>query len=433
MLGRLIRYALIVLALLLVGAAVLILPRALGRIDDPSLEPRFDAAAAPPGPEMPRIPAVETRRALFGDLHVHTAYSPDAYIFGVRALPDDAYRFAKGGTIEHGAGYPIRLSRPLDFLAVTDHSEYLGYPQASELDVPSVRWPLPEALREGNRLELTRYFWESVSALTVLGEDADLPSDYDDARVQAVMREAWQDTIDAANRHDDPGTFTALVAYEWSSWGIHRCVIYGSERAPEKPFNALDSDRPQDLWRTLEAERAAGLPVIAIPHNGNESTGRMYPSVAIEGLAWDAEEARLRRTIEPVSEIYQVKGSSETHPLLSPDDPFADFELVDRGVLVGEVNDPAGSFSRDALRTGLELAMQEGWNPYVLGVIGSSDGHGAASPVEEDNHFGKLPVLDGSAAIRAGEATLVPRESSPGGLWGGGGLAAVWADENSRA
>ena len=272
-----------------------------------------------------------------------------------------------------------------------------------------------------------------MSALSVLGEDAERPADYLDVDVQAVMNEAWQDTVAAAHRHDDPGTFTALVAYEWSSWGIHRCVIYGSDRTPEKPFNALDSARPQDLWRRLAAERAAGVPVIAIPHNGNESTGRMYPETAIEGLAWDAEEARLRRTIEPVSEIYQVKGSSETHPRLSPDDPFAEFELVDRSALVGETNEPAGSFARRALRTGLSLARQDGWNPYVFGVIGSSDGHGAASPVEEDNHFGKLPVLDGSAAIRAGEANLMPRESLPGGLWGGGGLAGVWAEENTRA
>ena len=439
-----IRNALLVVAALVLLAGLATLPYVLGRVDDPSLEPRFDAAAVEPPPTMSRIPPVETRRALFGDLHVHTGYSVDAYIFGVRALPDDAYHFAKGGTIEHGAGYPIRLSRPLDFLAVTDHAEYLGTARAANAGFPTAEWPLPDALREGNRLELTRYFFDSIQALgrTSLGDGADAgeadgPRDeglVDAETARRAGREAWLDTIAAAERHDDPGTFTALIAYEWSSFGLHRCVIYGSDAVPEDTFSSLDSPLPQDLWTALEAERAAGQPVIAIPHNMNESAGRMYPDESIHGLEWTAEEAMRRRRIEPVSEIYQVKGSSETHPALSPDDPFADFEIVSRAHLIDEgQGGPDGGFARDGLRTGLELALSEGWNPYVFGVIGSSDGHGAASTVEEDNHFGKLPVLDGSAAIRAGEANLVPAESAPGGLWGGGGLAAVWAEENTHA
>jgi hypothetical protein len=422
--------------LVLIGVAVLaVLPYALARVDDPSLQPAVGADAAAPAPSLGRVPPVATRRALFGDLHVHTSYSVDAFLFGVRALPDDAYRFAKGGTIEHGAGYPIRLRRPLDFFAVTDHAEYLGTARAAQPDVPTVRRPLRDVLRNGSRLEVTRYWIDSVTALTSHGFAAGEGGRVfgDPSRQDEVERDAWRDIIAATERHDEPGVFTAFIGYEWSSWGIHRNVIYGSSAVPERPFSSNDSRRAADLWKTLEAQRAAGQPVIAIPHNGNESNGRMYPREATEELEWTEREAMRRRTIEPVSEIYQVKGSSETHPALSPDDAFADFEIVERLNLSGEPQaGPAGGYARNALRTGLELAMRDGWNPYVLGVIASSDSHNASSPVEEDRHHGKLPVLDGSAAIRSGEALLLPASVTPGSTWGGGGLAAVWAEENTR-
>jgi hypothetical protein len=430
-----VRKTFLALGILLFVAVAAVLPFALGEVDDPTLRPAFDAAAAAPAPSRARVAPVASRRALFGDLHVHTSYSVDAFVFGVRALPDDAYRFAKGGTIEHGAGYPIQLRRPLDFFAVTDHAEYLGTARAAQPDIPTVRRPLRDVLRSGSRLEITRYWLDSVLVLTSHGFAAGEGGRTfgDPSQQREVERDAWRDIIAAAERHDEPGVFTAFIGYEWSSWGIHRNVVYGSSAAPERPFSSNDSRRAQDLWKALEAQRAAGQPVIAIPHNGNESNGRMYPGEATEALEWSESEAMRRRTIEPVSEIYQVKGSSETHPLLSPDDSFADFEIVERLNLSGETQvGPAGGYTRRALRTGLELAMRDGWNPYVLGVIGSSDSHNASSPVEEDRHHGKLPVLDGSAAIRSGEAFLMPSSVTPGASWGGGGLAAVWAEENTR-
>ncbi|MBJ22679.1 MAG: hypothetical protein CL933_24985 [Deltaproteobacteria bacterium] len=379
-----------------------------------------------PPPSRSRIPADPLRNAWFGDLHVHTSYSTDAFIFGVRALPDDAYHFAKGGTIAHGAGYPIRLSKPLDFLAITDHAEFLGTARAANPDIPSTRRPLRQILKNGNRLEYSRYWVESVAMLTsgTFGAFGANPT---------ASRAAWEDTIASAERHDEPGVFTAFIGYEWSSIGIHRNVVYGSERAPDRPFSSIDSQRPQDLWRALEAQNDAGQSVIAIPHNMNESGGRMYPSESIEDLVWSESEAMRRRRIEPVSEIYQVKGSSEAHPELSPDDPFADFEIIDLPAYRGVGGGPKGAYSRDALRLGLELSMREGWNPYVLGVIGSTDSHNASSPVEEDRHHGKLPILDGSAAIRSAEALLIPASETPGATWGGGGLAGIWAEENTRA
>lgn len=428
--AHLVRNALLGVLALAALAVALFLPYALGRVEDPTLAPELGEESAPA--LVRRRPAAE-RQVFFGDLHVHTSYSVDAFVFGVRSLPEDAYRFAKGHVIEHGAGYPIQLSRPLDFLAVTDHAEYLGTARAAQPDVPTVRRPLGEVLREGSRLDFTRFWIESVAALSdhsFVSGDTEFGSP---DTAQAVESAAWKDIIAAAERHNDPGVFTAFIGYEWSSPGIHRNVVYGSGSAPDRPFSSIDSDRPQDLWVALEAQRAAGQPVIAIPHNGNESAGKMYPDEQIEGLAWTREEALRRRAIEPVSEIFQVKGSSETHPALSPDDAFADFEIVERLVPGAETGGPAGGFTRDALRTGLQLAMRDGWNPYVFGVIGSSDSHNASSPVEEDNHHGKLPVLDGSAGIRSGESLLLPNSRLPGGTWGGGGLAAVWAEENTRA
>ena len=398
----------------------------LGRIDDPSLEPAFDETAVTPPARRARVPRRAEREAFFGDLHVHTSFSTDAYVFGVRALPDDAYHFAKGGTIEHGAGYPIRLRAPLDFLAVTDHAEYLGTARALAPDIPTNRRPLRDLLLQGNRFEITRYWIDSVRLITSGGFGA-FGAD------PAAERAAWQETIDAANRHDDPGRFTAFIGYEWSSLGIHRNVVYGSAEVPDRPFSSIDSNRPQDLWRALEVQNLAGQPVLAIPHNGNESGGRMYPRSAIEDLAWTAEEARRRQRIEPVSEIYQVKGSSETHPTLSPEDPFAGFEVIDVSAYRDVEGGPAGSFARDGLRAGLDIEVREGWNLYRYGVIGISDSHNASSPVEEDRHHGKLPVLDGSAGLRSGEALLLPSGPLPATSWGGGGLAGIWAEENTRA
>jgi hypothetical protein len=427
-----IRNALLALLGLALLACGLFSIRVFGQVDDPTLQPAWEASLAAPPPVRERIPPVATRRALFGDLHVHTSLSVDAFIFGVRALPDDAYRFAKGGAIEHGAGFPIRLSRPLDFLAVTDHAEYLGTARAAQPDVPTVRRTLRDVLLNGSRLDYTRYWAESISALTGHAFNGGDRVFGDPVSSRQAEADAWAEIIAAAERHDAPGVFTAFIGYEWSSWGIHRNVVYGSSAVPDRPFSSLDSNRPQDLWRALESQRDAGQPVIAIPHNMNESYGRMYPDAAIEELAWTREEAMRRRTIEPVSEIYQVKGSSETHPSLSPGDPFADFEIVERRPMRGESGGPDGAYARDAMRTGLELAMQEGWNPYVLGLIASSDSHNASSPVEEDAHHGKLPVLDGTAGIRTAEALLVPADETPGAAWGGGGLAAVWAEENTR-
>ena len=426
MVKKLFRFAAAATLMLLLLVVVFLVIPGLGRVDDPGLEPAFDQDAASPPPRSTASLPNPQRTAFFGDLHVHTSFSTDAYIFGVRTLPEDAYIFAKGGTIEHGAGYPIRLSQPLDFLAVTDHAEYLGTARAASPDIPTSRKQLRALLKTGNRFEFTKYWLQSVIALTGKGFG------FVGANPE-VEASAWSETIAAAERHNDPGFFTAFIGYEWSSLGIHRNVVYGSGEVAARPFSSIDSNQPQDLWRELESQNEAGQSVIAIPHNMNESGGRMYPADAIEELVWTSEEAMLRRRIEPVSEIYQIKGTSETHPKLSPRDPFADFEIVDLPGYRGGKPGAGGAYARDALRTGLEIFAAKGWNPYVFGFVGSTDSHNASSPVEENKHHGKLPLLDGSAAIRSGEAILLPRSQTPGGTWGGGGLAGIWAEENTRS
>lgn len=409
------------------------------KLEDPSLQPAYDSAlaskASSKAPIKARVSANPNRNLFFGDLHIHTSLSTDAYVFGVRSLPEDVYTFARGGTIEHGAGYPISISRPLDFAAVTDHAEYMGQARLANLDVPTNQRPLRELLLEGSPIKITLAWAKSTGFISENGFGFGV-----DKRDSAVNRAAWQMTIDAAEKYNDPGIFTAFIAYEWSAFAgsssvhIHRNVIYGSDQVSDLPFSYLDSDRPEDLWAFLHDETEAGRPAFAIPHNANLSNGLMYRATDSDGQPISAEYAQSRSRYEPISEILQIKGSSETHPLLSSLDEFANFEIAGLGVNEAEGLDGIrGSYARDALRLGLELSHKEGFNPYNFGVIGASDSHNASSPVDEDNVHGKLPMMDGSAGLRTDEATLLPRGLNPVTRWGSGGLAGVWSRENTRA
>lgn len=400
-------------------------------VEDPSLFPEFNAATAVKPPPKEATEYNPQRNLYWGDLHIHTSYSTDAYTNGVRATPDDAYTFVKGGEIEHAAGYGIRLQRPLDFAAVTDHSEYLGILRATDPDLPLKKRGLRERLLEDGRLANSWLLAETMIGFRL--KDAIVPG------WQDTSRDAWQDIVETAERHNDPGRFTAFIGYEWSSMpddrNLHRNVIYRSTKVPELPFSSVDSEDPRDLWTALEQQRAQGMDVFAIPHNGNVSDGRMYDSVMFDGRPMTEDYARRRNALEPISEIFQVKGSSETHPLLSNEDEFAGFEIYDTQLSTSQADSRAqGSYARDALRTGLEMSHSESFNPYRFGVIGSSDGHNASAPVEENNYHGKLPILDGSAGLRMGTANYFPADRMAGGMrWSAAGLAAVWAEENTRA
>lgn len=409
-------------------ASLLGLQLACSPAPDPGLFPAYNSERAQPPAELPERASNPERSLFWGDLHIHTSLSTDAFTMGVRALPDDAYTFAKGGEIEHAAGYGIRISRPLDFAAVTDHAEYLGVVRALNPDLPLSQRSLRTRLLNDGRLRNTIAYLRSVLGFDLKAVEVE--------NAEGLSRRAWQQVIDAAERHYQPGRFTSFIGYEWSSMpesrNLHRNVIYRGSQVPELPFSAVDSEDPRDLWTALERQRDAGMAVMAIPHNGNVSGGLMYDRVAFDGSALDADYAARRMANEPISEIFQVKGSSETHPQLSPEDAFAGFEIYDQLLSAKSVfAEPRGAYVRNALRTGIEFGHSEGFNPYRFGVIGSSDGHNASSPVEENNYHGKLPLLDGSAAIRLGQTYFLPDERL-GKHWSAAGLAAVWAEENTR-
>lgn len=410
-------------------AAALAVLSACSPVDDPSLFPAYNATTATPPPAKAATEYNPQRNLYWGDLHIHTSFSTDAYTNGVRATPDDAYTFAKGGEIEHAAGYSIRIRRPLDFAAVTDHSEYLGVVRATEPDGPLSHGGLRERLLNDGPLEIT-----IMLARFLVGFDLE---DYIVPGWESISRGAWQETVATAERHNDPDRFTAFVGYEYTSMpeerNLHRNVIYRSANVPELPFSSVDSENPEDLWSELERQRKHGMESFAIPHNSNLSDGKMYDSIMFNGAPMDAAYARRRMDNEPLSEIFQVKGSSETNPLLSEEDQFAGFEIFDTMLAQHQATSRAkGSHARDALRTGLEMSHGEGFNPYRFGVIGSSDGHNASSPVEENNFHGKLPLLDGSAALRMRLASYAPTTMVGGKRWSAAGLAAVWAQENTR-
>lgn len=402
-------------------------------------EPAPEAPA--PTPDAPAIPAraapsAPPRVLLFGDLHIHTSLSADAFSTGNRALPDDAYRYAKGEEIRHGAGYPIRIGRPLDFAAVTEHAEYLGS-NREFLNPASPLSALPIAT-----LFASEDPADAFKALMAISEDSSrerkLAALLDLPEVNAA---AWRQVIEAAERHNEPGRFSTLIGWEWTSTpdeiNLHRNVLFRSAAVPATPFSSRDSERPEDLWAFLDAQRAAGIEGMAVPHNSNASDGRMFALRDSDGNALDATWASTRLRNEPVVEMVQIKGQSEAHPLLSVDDEFADWELWNArmsGKAVPPASQPAGSYTRDALKRGLELGRQLGVNPYRFGMIGASDSHNASSPVEENNYHGKLARLDGTPRQRLDrlarntEAVAAGR----GTAYSAAGLAAVWAAENRR-
>lgn len=397
-------------------------------VEDPSLYPVFDAEKAVAPPPKPMVIENPNRNAFWGDLHIHTSFSTDAYIMGVRTLPDDAYTFAKGGEIEHAAGYGIRIDRPLDFAAVTDHSEFLGAMRSLKPDVPLSARSLRTRLLNDSPVRNTIAFLRTFIGFK--------PGNLDVPNADAIARDGWQQIIDAAESHNDPGRFTSFIGYEWSGTpdnrNLHRNVIYRGSKVPEVPYSSVDSKDPRDLWTVLEQQREQGMQNFAIPHNGNLSDGRMYDSVAFDGTRFDASYADRRMRNEPLTEMFQIKGSSETNPVLSPDDEFAGFEIYDKKLFTMEQGKSKGSYIRDALRIGIEFSHNEGFNPYRFGVVSGTDSHNASAPAAENNYHGKLPLIDGSAGIRLGKSMLMPEERRMAQKWSAQGLTAVWAEKNTR-
>lgn len=424
---------------LMMGAAFAALVSSGAHSDPPT-------ASAPPKPAISsaRTPGYNSERnAYFGDLHVHTRFSFDAYIFSVRATPDDAYNYAKGATVRHAGGYDVRLTdAPLDFLAVTDHAEYLGImPAMNDPASPLSKIPYAPDLFTRDPAKIQAAF---ARVATSLGEGKELP----ELRHPDITKAAWGSIVESAQRHYEPGRLTTFIGYEFTSapagMNLHRNVIFSGARAPEVPFSAMQSQNPEDLWRWMDTYRASTRgDVVAIPHNMNGSDGRMYEPTQWDGRPLDKAYADLRMRNEPLAEMSQIKGTSETHPSLSPNDEWSSFEIMSSYIgSATPVKKFAGGYVRDALKQGLLFQEKNGFNPFKIGFIGSSDTHNAASGVEEGRYVGKVGFADATAAQRFSVPPKGARdwhgaeEPTPTVArfqqWGAAGLAGVWAEENTR-
>ncbi len=386
-------------------------------------------------------------RPLFGDTHLHTSFSMDAGAFGARLSPDDAYRFARGEQVLASGGEPAKLSRPLDFLVVADHSDNMGF-------FPDLIAGKPELLADPTGRKWFQMIRDGKGAdaameIIVAFSHGTFPKDLMYFPGTRSYKNAWKQTIDAAEKFNEPGQFTAFIGYEWTSNtdgnNLHRNVIFrdngdkASQVVPMTVYPPFGSDNPAKLWEWMASyESKTGGSVLAIAHNGNLSSGLMFPAVEAFGKNLDRDYVETRAKWERLYETTQTKGDGEAHPLLSPNDEFADFETWDKGNLDGSVKKEnsmlAGEYARSGLKAGLLLDKKFGTNPYKFGLIGSSDAHTGLAAMAEDNFFGKTTPQEPSP--ERSQATFIdnPKTGIKVMDWevGAAGYAAVWAQENTR-
>ncbi len=370
----------------------------------------------------------------WGDTHLHTYLSSDAYLLGTTITPDQAYRFAKGETIRATGGDDVRIRQPLDFLMVADHSENLGAIPAivagnkrlaatehgKKVAAVLAGLPaLPDILRARTRDEFDQGNMAFTRAKSAKAGDFDLDDEF--------KREVWGQVVAVAEKHNDPGKFTTFAGYEYSSSPpmLHRNVLYlggPTDTLKTLPYSKYDSPNPEDLWAYLESYRkSTGSDVISIPHNSNLSRGGMFMTVTYEGKAITPDYARIRSSIEPLVEVTQIKGDSETHPFISPNDEFADYESWGKIDATDPKTLARASYVRAALQTGLDVEANVGVNPYKFGLIGASDAHTGLATVDEDNFWGKSGANEPS-----------PYRASALTTFSASGYAGVWATENTR-
>ena len=376
----------------------------------------------------------------WGDTHLHTEVSVDAGTM-CRLGQEDAFRFARGEEVTITHGLRAKLSRPLDFLVISDHAEMYGLmPQLLKGDQEILstekgkRWY--EMLKGGDADQAFKAAMEIVDSLSK--KEPPINS-------EKTVKHAWRAYTGLADKYNEPGRFTALIGYEWTAIGgynLHRNVIFrgdASEANRTLPYSQFDSQNPEDLWKTLDAfQKQTGAEVLAIPHNGNLSNGRMFSVETFDGQPLTREIAELRARLEPLVEVTQIKGDGEAHPLLSPNDEFADYETWDRSNLNGtEVKKPEMleyEYARSGLKLGLKLEDKLGVNPFKFGMIGSTDSHTALAAVEEENFFGKHSGVEPEphrwehVVIEAPDPNLTVL----GWRQAASGYAAVWATENTR-
>ena len=424
--------------------------------------PVEEPAPAEPAPPKPMAaPAGSPTQVFWGDTHLHTSYSPDAYLMQNRSAdPATAYRFAKGYPVIHPYHRArIQIETPLDFLVVSDHGEFMGVlPKLLQGDPMVANTPTGKRYRKlaaaGKEIEVFGDLIAQVNKIKPASPDLNN---------EQINRTVWSEIMAAADEHNEPGKFTAFMGWEWTSTpqgaNLHRVVVMkGGKANGDKflPYTSFDSDRPEDLWAWLnETSEKANTDFLAIPHNSNISKGLMFPLADSDGKAITADYAKLRMRWEPVVEVTQIKGDSEAHPALSPTDEFADYETYDHLIEVegaaektmfgdsflGELSEQdrkyieeheervakVGDYARSALLRGLVLEDRVGGNPYKFAMIGSTDSHTSMSSAEEDNFHGKM-AIDSTPENKPKD--VIP--GTPGWDMGAAGLAAVWANENTR-
>ena len=426
------------------------------------------------------------RNPYYGDLHVHTKYSFDAYVFGITASPDDAYEYAKGKGIKHPLGYEMKLQEPLDFYSVTDHGFYMGMIQAyadTSTDISKEDFAKPfNNLNSPDNLTVESAGQRSNIFSSVLAQAIVQPMPWWHPRTlkawftqntqlalrsfdYKIHKSAWADVARSANEHNDPGHFTTFIGYEFTTstdtegGNLHRNVIFDSSKASLRPWTRIDSINPEDLWTWQDGLREKGIDTISMPHNSNGSNGQMFEMETFKGDAINRAYAEKRMRNEPLVEITQVKGTSETHPLLSPDDDWADFEIMDKrvGSRPPTYSKPSGGYVREAYQNGLTLGWTNQGNPYKFGLIGSSDTHTGAGAYDESKYWSKIGLLDGDHINRGSVPANAKQQqqlkdymeafNQPNALieleegnyantgftqWGASGLAVAWAEENTR-
>jgi hypothetical protein len=405
------------------------------KADDPGMTETAGADAAPrasaPAPRSTRAKAAPDpwdRQVYFGEQHLHTRNSPDAFAAGSRQSWDATYDWALGKEVTLStisSKQKIKKSTPYDFVAITDHAEYFGVmPRLIDPKDPLSKTDFGKKL-QANDPSAVQTILHSILTSTAMSQFVD----------PALVQENWARYVEVANKYNDPGTFTTLIAFEWTSIpngrNMHRNVFFRNDTGPKAPYSAFDSIHPEDLWTYLEIQRTAGNDTFAIPHNGNVSDGWMYSPNKFLGGPMDARYAARQQANEPLTEIIQTKGSSDTHPAFSPNDEFADFELFPNMINVGQPSQIKYGYIRQALVDGMILEEQLGTNPFKMGIVSGADSHSGYSNNEEFNFHGSHGALEDTPKKR-----LHPVPNASGEMpsrLGTAGATAVWADENTRA
>lgn len=388
-------------------------------------------------PSAHTIAFSETKNAYFGNLHIHTSWSFDGFTNGSVTDPDEAYRWAQGESIPGGGdGTPLRIKTPLDWYAVSDHAEWMGmFKMMADPENPLSELEFAKRVTSDDPAVSFQAFADFLYDFSTGGPLSKEPLFSD----PEIMKSVWKKIIDITDKNYKPGKFTTFPAFEWSSnpntRNLHRVVLFeNTENIPELAYSSLNSERPEDLWKWMEASRANGATLLAIPHNANASDGLMFSLLDSDGNPISKAYSETRMRNEPLYEISQIKGSSDTHPDLSPNDEFANFELWDY-TLAATAERPTkrkGSYYRQALLDGIKLEQDGKGNPFKYGVIADSDSHNSAAAIEEDNYTGKFGMENDPKHRLNGVPGMDEKNQLQVREFGSGGLTGVWAKENTR-